>query len=127
MVGHLDIIAVSTLLISTGLRLDDLVSLSVCLLADDTTDRVVRRLWQRLEDAGVPTLLSHTHARHVPHLTLASLTSYDLTAVRTAVSDLPRDEPFVTQVNGLGIFPRGRAWLAPTVTTGLLQRLMPAR
>jgi 2'-5' RNA ligase len=101
--------------------LDGRVSLSVCLLLDDPADRVVRRLWQRLEEAGVPTLLTHTHGRHVPHLTLASLTAYDLAAVHAAVSALPAAGPFGTQVTALGTFPRSRAWLAPTVTTGLLE------
>ena len=67
------------------------------------------------------TLLSHTHGRHVPHLTLASLTSYDLDAVRAALSALPPAEPFVSRVGGLGIFPRSRVWLAPAVTSSLLR------
>jgi 2'-5' RNA ligase len=98
------------------------VALSVCLLLDDVSDRAVRRLWGRLEDAGVPTLLSHTHGRHLPHLTLASLTSYDLPAVRTALTALPAAEPLDIRFEALGMFRRSRCWLAPTVTTGLLVR-----
>jgi 2'-5' RNA ligase len=69
------------------------VALAVCLLFDDRTDRALRSLWARLELLGVRTLLSHTHGRHVPHLTLASLLSYDLDAVRAALTELPRREP----------------------------------
>jgi hypothetical protein len=61
---------------------DRTVSLSICLALDPRTDRAVRALWQRLEGAGVRTLSSHTHGRHAPHLTLASLRSWDLEAVR---------------------------------------------
>jgi 2'-5' RNA ligase len=98
------------------------VALSVCLLLDDAADRAVRRLWARLEEAGVPTLLTHTHGRHLPHLTLASLTSCDLDAVRSALTALPPAEPLPTRFEALGMFRRSRCWLAPTVTPGLLLR-----
>jgi 2'-5' RNA ligase len=107
---------------SRHIRLDGVVPVSVCLLPDDPADRVVRRLWQRLEDSGVPTLLTHTHGRHLPHLTLASLTSCDLEAVHGALSSLSADEPVSTRVVGLGLFPRSRAWLVPVVTASLLAR-----
>jgi 2'-5' RNA ligase len=98
------------------------VALSVCLLLDGVADRAVRRLWGRLEEAGVATLLSHTHGRHLPHLTLASLTSYDLEDVRAALTALAAAEPLATRFEALGMFRRSRCWLAPTVTTGLLVR-----
>lgn len=101
-------------------------ALTVCLLLDDAADRAVRRLWGRLEQAGVPTLLSHTHGRHVPHLTLASLTSCDLEDVRAALTALPAAEPLATRFEALGVFRRSRCWLAPTVTTGLLVRQQAA-
>jgi 2'-5' RNA ligase len=100
------------------------VALSVCLLLDGPAERAVRRLWQRLEEAGVRTLLTHTHGRHVPHLTLASLTSYDVGAVLAATQDAVRAGPAGTsplRFDGLGLFPRSRAWLAPVVTTALLE------
>jgi 2'-5' RNA ligase len=98
------------------------VSLSVCLLPDEQTDRVVRRLWQRLEAAGISTLLTHTHGRHVPHLTLASLTAYDLDAVRSALTGMPTGEPLTVRIDALGMFRRSRVWLAPAATTPLLER-----
>ncbi len=97
-------------------------ALSVCLLPDASTERVVRRLWHRLEEAGVPTLQSHTHGRHVPHLTLASLTSCDLAALRQALTALPASEPVTTRVDALGMFRRSRVWLAPAATSTLLER-----
>ena len=96
--------------------------LSVCLLLDDPADTAVRRLWRRLEDAGVPTLLTHTHGHHVPHLSLASLPEFDLDAVREALVALPVAEPSVLYLDGMGMFRRSRCWLLPAVTADLLAR-----
>jgi 2'-5' RNA ligase len=38
---------------------------------DDDADAAVRALWQRLEQAGVPSLASRTHRAHRPHLSFA--------------------------------------------------------
>ena len=97
-------------------------SLSVCLLLDDRSDRAVRQLWRRLEDAGLTTLLSHTHGRHVPHLTLASLLSYDLDEVRAALTELPPREPTDLHLDALGMFRRSRCWLGPAASGEILDR-----
>lgn len=97
-------------------------ALAVCLLLDAATDRALRALWTRLEDAGVPTLLSHTHRNHVPHLSYAVLRSYDVDAVLGAVAALPDAGPVVLHADALGLFRRGRASLVPSVTSGLAGR-----
>ena len=94
----------------------------MCLLLDDRADAAVRRLWQRLEAAGVPTLLSHTHGRHVPHLTYASLRSYDLAGTVDALAGLPAVEPLTIRFDALGTFRRTRIWLAPAVSVDLVVR-----
>lgn len=38
---------------------------------DDDADRAVRELWQRLEQAGIPSLATRTHGRHRPHVSFA--------------------------------------------------------
>lgn len=38
---------------------------------DDEADAAVRELWQRLEQAGIPSLATRTHGRHRPHVTFA--------------------------------------------------------
>jgi len=96
------------------------VTLSVCLLLDDRSDRAVRRLWTRLEEVGVATLLSHTHGNHVPHLTLASLRAWQLDDVDGALSRLPPAPSGPIVFDGLGMFRRSRCWLLPAPTTGLL-------
>ena len=97
-------------------------ALSVCLLPDPPAERAVRRLWARLEEQGITSLQTHTHGRHLPHLTLASLRSYDLDAVRAALDDVAAAEPTTLHVDGLGMFRRSRCWLLPAVSPGLVER-----
>lgn len=97
-------------------------ALAVCLLLDPPGEAVVRRLWERLEEHGVPSLLSHTHGRHVPHLTYATLRSWDLTAVADALEGLPEQPPLRLELDGLGVFRRSRCWLAPALTPDLEPR-----
>ena len=98
------------------------VALAVCLLFDRRTDRILRALWDRLEDLGVPTLKSHTHGRHVPHLSLAVLREWEYDEVRKAVEALPDGGPINLYFDALGTFRRGRAWLVPAVGADVLQR-----
>lgn len=97
-------------------------ALAVCLLFDPGTDEVIRRLWRRLEDEGLGTLLSHTHGRHVPHLSYVALRRYDTEAVVDRLSGLPSREPLHVRLDGLGMFRRSRCWLAPAIPVGLAER-----
>ncbi|WP_016932582.1 2'-5' RNA ligase family protein [Rhodococcus sp. R1101] len=97
-------------------------ALAVCLLFDTETDRAIRRLWGRLEDDGIPTLLTHTHRRHVPHLSYAVLRSYDLPGVVAALGDVPDGGPVRVYIDALGLFRRGRASLVPAPSAELVQR-----
>jgi 2'-5' RNA ligase len=98
------------------------VALTVCLLPDPRTDAVVRRLWRRLESAGVPTLLSHTHGRHVPHLTYAALRDGSVADVVELLGALPEQPPLLLHLDAMGTFRRSRCWLAPAVTGTLVAR-----
>jgi 2'-5' RNA ligase len=97
-------------------------ALAVCLLLDPPADDAVRRLWARLEDAGLPSLRSHTHGHHLPHLTYASLRAWELTEVVSRLEDLPDQPPMRIRLDGLGIFRRSRCWLAPALTADLAPR-----
>lgn len=72
------------------------------------------------------TLATHTHGRHVPHLTLASLRSYDLEAVRTACAALPAPASREVRFDAVGMFPRSRCWLVPAVDPDLVARQQAA-
>jgi 2'-5' RNA ligase len=97
-------------------------ALALCLLFDSRTDRLVRQLWRRLEDQGVPTLLTHTHGRHHPHLSLAVLRSWELDAVREALTVFPDAGPTFVAVQGTVVFPRGRGALACSASAKLAAR-----
>lgn len=97
-------------------------ALAVCLLLDEAADAAVRRLWRRLEEAGVPSLSTHTHRRHVPHLSYALLRVYDLPSVRAAVTALPAAAPTDLHFDALGTFRRSRCWLGPAAVRDLASR-----
>lgn len=97
-------------------------SLSVCLLLDDAAEQSVRRLWRQLEDDGLPSLVGHTHGRHVPHLTLASLGDTSVDSVLHAVAELPEARPEPVTFQALGTFTRSRCSLIPAVPAALLAR-----
>jgi 2'-5' RNA ligase len=55
---------------------------------DGEADAAVRRLWQRLADAGLPSLATRTHRRHRPHVSLAvaeSLADVDPGSLRSVL------------------------------------------
>lgn len=97
-------------------------TLAVCLLLDDAGDRAVRRLWARLEQEGLTTLQTHTHGRHVPHLTLASLLASDAGAVREVLAGLPPAAPTTMHLDALGVFRRSRCWLQPGISSAFVAR-----
>ncbi len=97
-------------------------ALAVCLLFDSRAERLLRQLWHRLEDLGVPSLATHTHGRHVPHLSYAVLRKWDLPAVSAAIGSLPSAPPIAMQFDAVGLFRRGRCWLVPSPTEDLLRR-----
>lgn len=101
---------------------DDAMALAVCLLFDPPGERVVRQLWGRLEAAGVRTLLTHTHRRHRPHLSLVVARIWDLPAVLAALEALPEGKPFLLPMPGMLAFTRGRAALAAGVSADLASR-----
>jgi 2'-5' RNA ligase len=98
------------------------VALAVCLLFDAHGEHTIRRLWRRLEDEGIPTLLSHTHGGHVPHLSYAVLRSYDLGKVCDALDLLPDEGPMTLHFDAIGMFRRSRTWLVPSVTSDIARR-----
>jgi hypothetical protein len=97
-------------------------ALSVCLLLDPLADRAVRQLWSQLEEHGIPTLLTHTHGRHVPHVSYAVYRTFDVEAVLAQVSALPPGEALQLRFDVLGLFRRRRGALVAASTSDLLRR-----
>ena len=86
--------------------------MALCLLFDGEGERLIRRLWGRLEARGIRSPLTHTHGRHHPHLSLAVVRTWDLDRLMDAVTALPPAEPSRLWFQGTVCFPRGRAALA---------------
>ena len=97
-------------------------ALAVCLLFDRRSERAVRALWDRVETQGVPSLRSHTHGRHVPHVSYAVLRRWDLGAVTDALAAIGGGEPVDISFDGVGLFRRGRMWLVPGVSADFVAR-----
>ena len=81
-------------------------ALAVCLLFDRRSERAVRALWDRVETQGVPSLRSHTHGRHVPHVSYVVLRRWDLGAVTDALAANGGGEPVDLSFDGVGLFRR---------------------
>ncbi|HEU4362784.1 MAG TPA: 2'-5' RNA ligase family protein [Mycobacterium sp.] len=97
-------------------------ALAVCLLFDRQSELAIRALWDRVEAEGVPSLRSHTHGRHLPHVSYAVLRSWDRAAVTAALADLPAGAPVQLSFDGVGVFRRGRAWLVAGVSADFVAR-----
>ena len=97
-------------------------ALAVCLLLDERADTAVRRMWDRLEEQGIASLASHTHGRHVPHLSYASVLEADRDATLAALGRLPARKELTLHLDAFGTFRRSRCWLAPAITPDLASR-----
>ena len=97
-------------------------ALAVCLLFDRRSERAVRALWDRLEELGVSSLRSHTHGRHLPHVSYAVLRRWDDEAVAGALSNIDGGDPVELSFDGIGLFRRGRTWLVAGVSADFVAR-----
>lgn len=97
-------------------------ALAVCWLFDRPGERLIRQLWRRLEEDGVPTPLTHTHGQHWPHLSLAVVRDWDLHSMRQALAQLPPAPPPRLMLPGTLAFTRGRAAVAVAVTADIARR-----
>jgi 2'-5' RNA ligase superfamily len=98
------------------------VALAVCLLFDRRSDRAIHALWDRLEEHGVPSLRSHTHGRHVAHVSYVVLRRWDQIAVTDALAGLDEGSTVELSFDGVGLFRRGRVWLVPGVSAEFVAR-----
>ena len=97
-------------------------ALAVCLLFDRRSERAVRALWDRVEEQGVGSLRSHTHGRHVPHVSYAVLRQWDQAAVTDALAAVGGGDPVEVSFDGVGLFRRGRTWLLAGVSADFVAR-----
>lgn len=75
---------------------------------DDEADAAIRALWQRLEQAGVPSLATRTHRNHRPHVTFAVAGAIPPAARRSLTADLALLSMPQLWLYTLGTFPNGQ-------------------
>lgn len=88
---------------------------------DHETDTAVRRLWQTMEDAGLPSKMMHFN--YPPHLTVITCEDTDVDALDGPLKDIIASiAPVEVSFHSLGVFnsPDGVIYLAPVVTRPLL-------
>lgn len=93
---------------------------AVELFFDAALDSRIRAAWAALEEAGCPSLATHTHRKHRPHVSLAVLSDMeglDWTQVRRVLPALP-----ALTFSSVGAFPGPEVvvFLAPVVSRELL-------
>lgn len=88
---------------------------------DDETDAAIRRLWQVIEDAGLPSrMLSLSYP---PHMTIIVCENTNLDGMRDRLNDFLRSQPpLAVSFHSLGVFntPEGVIYLSPVPTERLL-------
>ncbi|MFB9311993.1 2'-5' RNA ligase family protein [Nocardioides plantarum] len=88
---------------------------SLELLLDAAGEAAVRRQWQALRDAGLPSMLDHAGATNTPHVTVIAVPSIDATAEARAVELIGPLLPIEVRASGLAVFGGERLTLARVV------------
>jgi hypothetical protein len=73
------------------------------LVPDAAGEAVVRRDWQALHDAGLPSMLDHTGGTNTPHVTVLALPTIDADQERRAVQLLAPFLPVIVRPSGVAV------------------------
>jgi 2'-5' RNA ligase superfamily len=95
-------------------------SRGVVLWPDEETTRAVTSIWRALLARDIPSLASHTHGRHQPHVSLVVGEGLSPHEVLEVLPALPW-EPLRLVLNSAGVFPGGVLFLACVPTVPLLE------
>ena len=85
------------------------------LLPDQAGADAVRRGWQVLHDAGLPSMLEHTGASNTPHVTVIAVPAITADQERLAAELLSPFLPIRAALSGLAVFGTQRLTLARVV------------
>jgi 2'-5' RNA ligase superfamily len=94
-------------------------SRGVVLWPDDETTGTVTDVWAALEACGIPTLASHTHRRHRPHVSLVVADDLDPDPVLEVLGSVPGG-PLRLLITSPGVFPGGILFLTCVPNAALL-------
>jgi 2'-5' RNA ligase superfamily len=81
-------------------------SRGIVLWPDASTGAAVRSIWRELEAAGLPSLETHTHRLHQPHVSLVVADHLEAEAAAAAVGRLPEVQ-IPCRVEAAAFFPGG--------------------
>ena len=107
------------------------VSRGIVLWPDSSTDRLIRALWEEIARQGLPSMATHTHRLHQPHVSLVVAEHIPVRASLQTIRPVPR-EPIKLLIEAAGIFPieessasneedkHGRLFLACVASSALL-------
>jgi 2'-5' RNA ligase superfamily len=73
------------------------------LVPDTAGEAVVRRDWQALHEAGLPSMLDHTGETNTPHVTVLALTAIDDELERRAAALFRAVLPIVVRPSGIAV------------------------
>lgn len=85
---------------------------SLELMPDEAGEQHVRRQWQRLRDAGLPSQLDHSSVSNAPHVTAVAVPALDPAAVDLAAKVLGPLLPVECRLTGLVLLGDRRLVLA---------------
>ena len=86
---------------------------------DAVTARSIRDLWDRLAEARLPSMATHTHRLHQPHASLVVGENLEVPAALDAIGTVPTG-PIRCLASAAGLFPSGVLFLAIDPTVDLL-------
>lgn len=84
----------------------------IVLLLDGDADSAVRECWRSLDEAGIPSLATFTHGRHVPHISLVVAERIEVGAWMPVLREgWFTGPPASIQLGPVGTFPEGWVYL----------------
>jgi len=95
------------------------VSRGIVLWPDSKSNQVIRDLWAVIEAQGVPTMATHTHRLHQPHVSLIAAEHLPVNVSLEAVAPVPR-QPIRLLIEATGVFPNGFLFLSCVTNCDLL-------
>jgi 2'-5' RNA ligase len=87
---------------------------------DDETRTAIAAVWAALAERGIPSMATHTHGLHQPHVSLFVAEDLPVDEVLGAIGSVPKTA-IELRIEAAGVFPGGLLYLAPVASNELLK------
>lgn len=87
---------------------------------DQVTSTAIAALWTAIAERGIPSMATHTHRLHQPHVSLFVAEDLPVDDVLGAVGSVPT-RSIELRIEAAGVFPGGILYLAPVASGELLE------